>query len=68
MPSTETAQEVSNAIGQKVTGASKEEDSALQKIKNEVDNFVKRFNLLLVVFKVQLMVQMSLLQEKATII
>ena len=32
----------SSAIGKKVTGASKEPDSAVQKIKNEVDNFTKR--------------------------
>ena len=32
----------SSSIGKKVTGASKEPDSAVQKIKNEVDNFSKR--------------------------
>ena len=32
----------SSAIGKKVTAASAEKDSAIQKIKNEVDNFVSR--------------------------
>lgn len=32
----------SSSIGKKVTAASKEPDSAVQKIKNEVDNFTKR--------------------------
>jgi len=32
----------SSAIGKKVTAASKEPDSAVQRIKNEVDNFTKR--------------------------
>ena len=50
----------SNTIGQKVTAASSDKDSAVQTIKNDVDNFVKKISAIRRVFNLALLLLLIL--------